>query len=1111
MLAIVFSVALTRSAAAAPMMLSAGGGALSLTLDQASLAYEVGVRGRPWFNSGGADAGYAFSADGTTFSLAKHSLQPVGVPVRGNGTDASGAFASISVSFARAAAADAADAEWTATFKAYRNRPALVFAQHWAKPVGSAKGGSTFPSLRQIGSQPQLGTLEYTGASCGFMVGPHAEFPGIAGGSAQGYTVIAPRDTSGNGTEATLAIGPVTEHFANQARNEENSLVYGIGPTFESVPEGYELETVLVASTLDEKEDGRSPGDPADPARASIASGGVNGALMTFGDFLLARHNKTRARGDHNQETAFLGYSTTGFYFYNLCDCLDEPRPTAVSGGKPDPHNRQTCSSSPIPARFLKDAATPGRCASYADTLIAANAALQEQGIPIKHVLLDSWWYGEGWNGGAALWEDVPACTGNDTSLAPDAYPGDTFPLGLKTFRQTIGVDKALWGHNGLWSATSPYREKYSFADGAKGEATAPQGSGLWQHLFSENAKWGFSTIKQDHVRQQVDAMKSSYKNVTVLKSWMAGLGEGASANGVGVLYCCAEPNIHMNGVTVPAAYAVRSSPDYVGGGYQSALHLPTVQWAIGPDAAFHWNGLGLLPYKDTFISNSSSTQQSGRSWSNDTSFWPPFAGYTETGAATHALMSLLSMAHVTFGDAVGETNATLIKQLVRADGLLLKADRPVTAIDAQFQAMLFGAWPGKGPGPDAKVGSLFTMPCSAHSAQQQWSYVCDQHHCALKAAPGNASRGCLAAGSDCGGANIGAEILVSDNCAAGLCPSQDWILTQLKGSKGVTEFAIQSAVNSSAGQQLCLELRDGGAELAACNPNAVEQGWLASTGKPGTEPFTLRTPWHDDPQCLTASRAWKSGAFTFDSEAEMGQLADELFKRTAPSDRHQLTDQYRAAYTASAGLERQIAARQAQRGAQCGGKLGSVQGPLGEVYSTHATVSGLTWRYVVGVQLSSDYNVTTRDLAISGAASYVSYQYDEAVPGFRPRTASDVLPVAGASAVLLRASMDEMCATGPDFGVQTRCFPFQLHAVAPVAPNGWALTGETGKFVPVSNQRIASIAALAGGGFALELKGAPGEEVTMGAVHANAATTAAPVYAKATIGADGTAKLEVK
>jgi hypothetical protein len=46
-----------------------------------------------------------------------------------------------------------------------------------------------------------------------------------------------------------------------------------------------------------------------------------------------------------------------------------------------------------------------------------------------------------------------------------------------------------------------------------------------------------------------------------------------------GVLYCCAEPNIHMNGVTVPAAYAVRSSPDYVWGpsGKKGApIELPT-------------------------------------------------------------------------------------------------------------------------------------------------------------------------------------------------------------------------------------------------------------------------------------------------------------------------------------------------------------------------------------------------------------------------------------------------------------------------------------------------------------------------------------------------------
>jgi hypothetical protein len=241
-----------------------------------------------------------------------------------------------------------------------------------------------------------------------------------------------------------------------------------------------------------------------------------------------------------------------------------------------------------------------------------------------------------------------------------------------------------------------------------------------------------------------VDKTKSSYTNVSVLKSWMAGMGEGASDNVVGVLYCCAEPNIHMNGVTVPSAYAVRASPDYVGGGYAGSIHLPTIQWAIGPDSAFHWNGLGLLPYKDTFISNYTSSQQSGRIWSNKTTDWPSFSGYHEHGAATHALMSLLSMAQVTFADAVGEANTTLIKQLICEDGMLLKADRPATTIDAQFQAMLFGAWPGTDPGPSGKPGSLFTMPCDPHNAQQMFAYKCAHQasYCSLKLADSTASKG---------------------------------------------------------------------------------------------------------------------------------------------------------------------------------------------------------------------------------------------------------------------------------------------------------------------------------------------------------------------------------
>jgi|EP01047_Picozoa_sp_COSAG01_P013065 hypothetical protein len=373
------------------MSLEAGHGALSLTLDPVTLAYTVLVDGQAWFDSGGADGGYAFSSGGTKASLGARGLVNLGKPSRSSGADKSGSFESISITFARSSAGAGAAPAWVSTFKAYAGRPALVFGQRWVQPVADAVGGSTFPSLRHIGPH-QLGTLEYTGASCGFMVGGQGEFPGITGGSDKGYIAISPRDNAGLGVRASLALGPVTEHFVNQARNDNSSLIYGMAPTFAAVPAGFELETVLVASIR--KSDTVAAAATATVAgpMASIPAGGVNAALTTFGDFLLARHNKTRARGDIKTETEYIGYSTTAYYFYNLCDCLDVPAATPKSAGKPDPHNRKTCEHSPIPARFLAEAATPGVCASYADTLIAVNAALKAQGIPIKHFLLDSWW-----------------------------------------------------------------------------------------------------------------------------------------------------------------------------------------------------------------------------------------------------------------------------------------------------------------------------------------------------------------------------------------------------------------------------------------------------------------------------------------------------------------------------------------------------------------------------------------------------------------------------------------------------------------------------------------------------------------------------------------------
>jgi len=80
---------------------------------------------------------------------------------------------------------------------------------------------------------------------------------------------------------------------------------------------------------------------------------------------------------------------------------------------------------------------------------------------------------------------------------------------------------------------------------------------------------------------------------------------------------------------------------------------------------------------------------------------------------------------------------------------------------------------------------------------------------------------------------------------------------------------------------------------------------------------------------------------------------------------------------------------------------------------------------------------------------------------------------------------------------------------VAPIASNGWALTGETGKMIPISSARISSVVALSSGGFSIGIKGAPKEVVTMGAADVQGGE--APVFASATIGAGGTATLRVE
>lgn len=169
-----------------------------------------------------------------------------------------------------------------------------------------------------------------------------------------------------------------------------------------------------------------------------------------------------------------------------------------------------------------------------------------------------------------------------------------------------LGPSVTLWAHNGLWVNSTPYLDQgYPFAlpsNGSTATNPMPQGSELWQHLFSNNtagecaiyavvvavrgvvalsvvvaphfgdhpshshyyqhacmhsfnpslfsADWGLATIKQDHVAEQIAAAGLT-ANASQTSSWLIGMGDAASVNDVSIEYCCSPPMVLHNSITI--------------------------------------------------------------------------------------------------------------------------------------------------------------------------------------------------------------------------------------------------------------------------------------------------------------------------------------------------------------------------------------------------------------------------------------------------------------------------------------------------------------------------------------------------------------------------------
>eukprot|EP00966_Prymnesium_polylepis_P080391 1862287-Prymnesium_polylepis.1 len=100
--------------------------------------------------------------------------------------------------------------------------------------------------------------------------------------------------------------------------------------------------------------------------------------------------------------------------------------------------------------------------------------------------------------------------------------------------------------------------------------------------------------------------------------------------------------------------------------------------WDIGLSSLLTW-AVGSAPSKDTlWTSTNGRFAVPGCPWTAD---------HEAPAVATHVLLALLSTGPVGISDAIGATNATLVRRMIRSDGTLLKPARPVVAVDSTLAA----------------------------------------------------------------------------------------------------------------------------------------------------------------------------------------------------------------------------------------------------------------------------------------------------------------------------------------------------------------------------------------------------------------------------------------
>ncbi len=453
---------------------------------------------------------------------------------------------------------------------------------------------------------------------------------------------------------------------------------FGLSGEVDEVPQGFEQSTLIVHSPQ-----------------------GPNAAWDNWGGAIRAAYNTTKRADEDVFQAALTIWTDNGAATLG-------PAWKSAAGVQP-----------PAYTKLGPDVSFMNWNWSRVDTKVLGQVAdsVRETGVAPRGTQLDCWWYPVQ-TGGPKPASQHPFWCVSDWILPEEFYPNGTGGVRSRMGTPLMLYFPVLCVEN-AWNAAG----KYTWSPGTPGFSipVANQSEMFWSDMFDYGAAlaakssppgahpwpgaWAPPAVVEGWRGTNLAAYETDFYHNIVSETpelrtvygagemFLQGIHDAAAARNMTVQLCAGNPPSFLEALTMPSVTQARASIDYDWDGKPKGNTGPRSNngnhnWA-GPDNGWVFWATRIAPSKDNF-------------W---TSFRDLFAdgGSQDSSrngkdAELHAIAAVLTTGPVGLGDTCVTTdtgavecmaNATLIRRLARADGVLLRPDRPLAPADVMFGSLL--------------------------------------------------------------------------------------------------------------------------------------------------------------------------------------------------------------------------------------------------------------------------------------------------------------------------------------------------------------------------------------------------------------------------------------